>query len=98
MESVESVGRKMLDKCVKFAKWVKEQELEPTGVVNVWMSTCKPAVVAGVATKQYSVMCDAIAAAVEDFADDPNWTPNGACNSVLQAFHESGVGRSPVSE
>jgi hypothetical protein len=81
--------------CLNFAQWVKGQNVQGPAFVHIWKSTCQPAISAGSATETYEAMCAALGGAVQKFADQ-DWQPNDVCESILQVFHESGVGASPL--
>lgn len=87
---------RMKQQCLGFAQWVKTSGAEGPDLVNLWKSTCKPAVNAGAATQPYIQMCSALSGAVSEFKDNPHWTPASACEAVLRTFRESGVGGSPL--
>lgn len=92
-----SKGPGQWDKCLKFAAWVKSQSLQGPEVAAVWLNTCQPAVASGSATQQYTVMCESLGGAIEEFSHNAEWTPKQACTSILRAFRESGVGATPLS-
>lgn len=88
---------KQMAQCIKFAKWAKSNHLEGTQLIIAWKSTCTPAVQAGITDSRYAVMCEALGGAIEEFADQPTWSPELACTKVVRVFRESGVGQSPAT-
>lgn len=87
---------KQMAMCMEFAQWAKSQRLQGEELVSTWKGTCLPGVQAGGASHRYTVMCEALGGAVEEFAGLPGWTPQQACNAVVRVFRQSGVGMSPV--
>lgn len=89
--------QKQHEQCLAFAMFVKLLGVKGPALVNAWLSTCQPAIIAGTATPQYSTMCNALGGAVSEFASDPLWTPQYACELIVRTFHESGIGASPLA-
>jgi hypothetical protein len=50
-----------------------------------------PAVMAGTASPQYTVMCSGIVGAVNPFVNDPNWDGNALCTAVINVMREAGI-------
>jgi len=93
---LRAVSESMMEQCLRFARWAKQQDLQGPELVHVWKSTCEPAVMSGAATERYRIMCEALGGAVADFGKSPKWAPESACIEVVRVFKESGVGGSPL--
>eukprot|EP00392_Amoebophrya_sp_AT5.2_P005509 g5518.t1 len=76
------------DQCVKFAREIKGQGVFGVELVRTWQSTCEPAVLSGVATERYKLMCDSLAGAVEPFSNQIDYNVFKLCDSVLTIFHD----------
>jgi len=76
------------DQCLKFARYIKSQDVTGVELVRVWKSTCEPAVQAGSATERYRLMCNSLGGAVEPFAAQLDYNVENLCDSVLAVFHD----------
>jgi hypothetical protein len=76
------------DQCLKFARYIKSQDVTGVELVRVWKSTCEPAVQSGSATERYRLMCNSLGGAVEPFAAQLDYNVENLCDSVLAVFHD----------
>jgi len=76
------------DQCLKFARYVKSQDVTGVELVRVWKSTCEPAVQSGSATERYRLMCNSLGGAVEPYAAQLDYNVEQLCDSVLAVFHD----------
>lgn len=76
------------DQCLKFARFVKSQEVTGVEMVRVWRSTCEPAVQSGRATERYKLMCNSLSGVVEPYAAQIDYDVEQLCDSVLAVFHD----------
>jgi len=76
------------DQCLKFARYVKSQDVTGVELIRVWKSTCEPAVQSGSATERYRLMCNSLGGAVEPFAAQLDYNVENLCDSVLAVFHD----------
>lgn len=83
-----SVKPKGWDQCVKFARDTKQKGVNGQELVNVWATTCTPAVEAGLATERYKLMCNSLKGAVTPFAAQRDYDVFKLCDSVLTVFHD----------
>lgn len=81
--------------CMTFATWVKGQDMRGKPFVHMWKTTCQPSVNSGKASAKFSAMCSALGSTVEPFAYK-DWNPTEVCAAVINMFHTSGVGASPM--
>jgi hypothetical protein len=82
----------MKDKCASFAGYLKAQATSGIALVRTFKGTCDPAVASGEAPPNFVALCNNIGTAVEQFANQPNWSPAEVCEEVARVFKESGVG------
>ena len=82
----------MKDKCASFAGYLKAQATSGVALVRTFKGTCDPAVASGEAPPNFVSLCNNIGTAVEQFANQPNWSPAEVCEEVARVFKESGVG------
>jgi len=83
------VGRpKGWDQCLKFARYVKAEDVQGPELVRTWKATCAPAVQSGIATERYRLMCNALQGAVEPYAAQRDYDVEQLCDSVLAVFHD----------
>jgi hypothetical protein len=87
---------RMRTQCLQFADFVSQQGVRGLKFVNLWKSTCQPALDAGAATPVYRDMCAAIGGAIEPFSNVANPNPEQVCTAVVNIMKNSGVGSSPV--
>jgi len=83
---------RMRQQCLTFAGWVKKQGVYGRDLVAVFKSTCEPAVRSGTASAKYAQMCDMIGGDMQEFADNPHWTPSWACRKLLRIWNYAGIG------
>jgi len=76
------------DQCLKFARFVKFQDVTGVELVRVWKSTCEPAVQSGRATERYKLMCNSLSGVVEPYAAQIDYDVEQLCDSVLAVFHD----------
>merc|ERR1719152_580221 len=76
------------DQCLKFARYIKSQDVTGVELVRVWKSTCEPAVQSGSATERYRLMCNSLGGAVEPYAAQLDYNVENLCDSVLAVFHD----------
>jgi len=76
------------DQCLKFARYIKAQDVTGVELVRVWKSTCEPAVQSGSATERYRLMCNSLGGAVGPFAAQLDYNVENLCDSVLAVFHD----------
>merc|ERR1719253_1704937 len=76
------------DQCLKFARYVKAQDVTGIELVRVWKSTCEPAVRSGRATERYRLMCNSMGGAVAPFASQIDYNVEMLCDAVLAVFHD----------
>jgi len=76
------------DQCLKFARFVKMQDVTGVELVRVWKSTCEPAVQSGRATERYKLMCNSLSGVVEPYAAQIDYDVEQLCDSVLAVFHD----------
>jgi len=76
------------DQCLKFARFVKTQDVTGLELVRVWKSTCEPAVQSGRATERYKLMCNSLSGVVEPYAAQIDYDVEQLCDSVLAVFHD----------
>lgn len=76
------------DQCLKFARFVKTQDVTGVELVRVWKSTCEPAVQSGRATERYKLMCNSLSGVVEPYAAQIDYDVEQLCDSVLAVFHD----------
>jgi len=93
MAPTEVVGMKVdrpkgWDQCLKFARFVKGEDVQGVELIRTWKATCAPAVQSGVATERYRLMCNALQGAVEPYAAERDYDVEQLCDSVLAVFHD----------
>merc|ERR1719198_260494 len=76
------------DQCLKFARFVKAQDVTGVELVRVWKSTCEPAVQSGRATERYKLMCNSLSGVVEPYAAQIDYDAEQLCDAVLAVFHD----------
>jgi len=76
------------DQCLKFARFVKTQDVTGLELVRVWKSTCEPAVQSGRATERYKLMCNSLSGVVEPYSAQIDYDVEQLCDSVLAVFHD----------
>lgn len=76
------------DQCLKFARYIKAQDVVGVELIRTWRSTCQPAVQSGAATERYRLMCNALTGAVEPYAAQADYDVEQLCDSVLAVFHD----------
>lgn len=76
------------DQCLKFARFVKTQDVTGVELVRVWKSTCEPAVQSGRATQRYKLMCNSLSGVVEPYAAQIDYDVEMLCDAVLAVFHD----------
>merc|ERR1719420_2269917 len=76
------------DQCLKFARFVKSQDVTGVELVRVWKSTCEPAVQSGRATQRYKLMCNSLSGVVEPYAAQIDYDVEMLCDAVLAVFHD----------
>merc|ERR1719454_752166 len=76
------------DQCLKFARYVKAQEVTGVELVRTWKSTCEPAVQSGRATERYKLMCNSLSGVVEPYAAQIDYNVEQLCDAVLAVFHD----------
>jgi hypothetical protein len=76
------------DQCLKFARFVKGQDVTGIELTRVWMTTCEPAVNSGRATARYKLMCNSLSGVVEPYAAQIDYDVEQLCDSVLAVFHD----------
>lgn len=76
------------DQCLKFARFVKTQDVTGVELVRVWKSTCEPAVQSGRATERYKLMCNSLSGVVEPYAAQIDYDVEQLCDAVLAVFHD----------
>lgn len=76
------------DQCLKFARFVKGQDVTGVELVRVWKSTCEPAVQSGRATERYKLMCNSLSGVVEPYSSQLDYDVEQLCDSVLAVFHD----------
>merc|ERR1719316_2572713 len=76
------------DQCLKFARYVKSQDVTGVELVRVWKSTCEPAVQSGRATERYKLMCNSLTGVVEPYAAQIDYDVEQLCDAVLAVFHD----------
>jgi hypothetical protein len=76
------------DQCLKFARFVKTQDVTGVELVRVWKSTCEPAVQSGRATERYKLMCNSLSGVIEPYAAQIDYDVEQLCDSVLAVFHD----------
>merc|ERR1719502_1237070 len=76
------------DQCLKFARFVKAQDVTGVELVRVWKSTCEPAVQSGRATERYKLMCNSLSGVIEPYAAQLDYNVENLCDSVLAVFHD----------
>lgn len=76
------------DQCLKFARYIKAQDVTGVELIRVWKSTCEPAVQSGHATERYRLMCNSLGGAVEPYASQLDYNVEQLCDSVLAVFHD----------
>merc|ERR1719261_930966 len=76
------------DQCLKFARYVKAQDVTGVELVRVWKSTCEPAVQSGRATERYKLMCNSLSGVIEPYAAQIDYDVEQLCDSVLAVFHD----------
>lgn len=84
---------RMREQCLTFAGWAKKQGIYGRDLVALFKSTCEPAVRTGTAPAKYAMMCDMLGGDVQEFADNPEWTPSWACRKLLKIWSYSGIGK-----
>jgi len=82
----------MKSQCQAFAGYLKAQGNKGVALVRTVKGTCDPGVASGEAPPNYVAMCSALGSAVEQFANQPSWSPAALCEEVARVFKESGVG------
>jgi hypothetical protein len=82
----------MKSQCEAFAGYLKAQGNKGVALVRTVKGTCDPGVASGEAPPPYVAMCSALGSAVEQFANQPSWSPAALCEEVARVFKESGVG------
>lgn len=88
---------RMHDQCMSYTNWLKAAQgpvAPPMGpkIVQMMKATCDGAIKAGVASSQYTLMCNSLGSAVEPFLVSPATDWAGICTAVIKVFTESGVG------
>merc|ERR1719238_63 len=76
------------DQCLKFARFVKTQDVTGTELVRVWKATCEPAVQSGRATERYKLMCNSLTGVLQPYATQADYDVEMLCDSVLAVFHD----------
>lgn len=76
------------DQCLKFARFVKTQDVTGLELVRVWKSTCEPAVQSGRATERYKLMCNSLSGVIEPYSAQIDYDVEQLCDSVLAVFHD----------
>jgi len=76
------------DQCLKFARFVKGQDVTGIELTRVWMTTCEPAVNSGRATARYKLMCNSLSGVVQPYAAQIDYDVEQLCDSVLAVFHD----------
>merc|ERR1719299_226972 len=76
------------DQCLKFARYIKSQDVTGVELVRVWKSTCEPAVQSGRATERYKLMCNSLSGVIEPYAAQIDYDVEQLCDSVLAVFHD----------
>lgn len=75
------------DQCLHFAEQLKAKEVSGTEMVRVWKNTCQPAVLSGVASQRYKLMCDSLEGTVKPFSVGLDYDSERLCEAVLTVFH-----------
>lgn len=76
------------DQCLKFARYIKGQEVTGVELVRTWKATCEPAVQSGKATARYKLMCNSLTGVVEPFSAQIDYDVEQLCSAVLAVFHD----------
>lgn len=89
---------RMKDQCMAYTNWLKKAQgpvAPPMGpkILQMMKSTCDPAIRAGVADSQYTLMCNSLGSAVEPFLVSPATDWGGICDAVIRVFNEAGIGQ-----
>jgi len=84
---------RMREQCMAFAGWVKKQGVYGRDLVALFKTTCQPAVSSGTASVKFAQMCDMLGGDMQEFANNPEWTPALACRKLLRIWAYSGIGK-----
>jgi len=82
------------DQCLKYARWVKRQQISGVEFTRLWKTTCEPAVRSGKATPRYALMCNSLTGVVKPFSNQIDYDVESLCSQVLTVFADvTGVRR-----
>lgn len=87
-----SPQERMKSQCLAYAGYLSGQDIQGPELIRVWKGTCDPAVRSGDADQAYTVMCNVLGSAIEDFAVHPTWSGDKVCDAVLRVFNEAQIG------
>mmetsp|Transcript_112769 Transcript_112769/g.177428 ORF Transcript_112769/g.177428 Transcript_112769/m.177428 type:complete len:329 (-) Transcript_112769:20-1006(-) len=76
------------DQCLKFARFVKSQDVTGMELIRVWKSTCEPAVESGRATERYKLMCNSLTGVIQPYSAQIDYDVEQLCDAVLAVFHD----------